>query len=67
MERKKLKNSVYLEESLDLGSFTSDETASGPAVRLGSQYDLVAVLYHKGSQATGGHYVAEVKDTENDR
>jgi len=31
------------------------------------KYELVAVLYHKGSQATGGHYVAEVKDTENDR
>lgn len=58
-QKKKVKNPILIPLKL-----TSDELlGESSRTKESTVYDLCAVLYHRGSTANSGHYVADVRDT----
>ncbi|KAK9803279.1 hypothetical protein WJX72_005931 [[Myrmecia] bisecta] len=61
MMKVKATDKLSFPQSLDLAAFAPPQQLHGGDTLM---YDLVAILIHKGSSASHGHYVAHVKDEE---
>ena len=60
-QKKKVKNAVYIPKSLSSELFLRGDQHVGQDP---VEYRLDAVLYHRGSTANSGHYVADVRDED---
>ncbi|XP_060115140.1 ubiquitin carboxyl-terminal hydrolase 48 [Heteronotia binoei] len=55
--KKKLNTYIEFSELLDMGPFMEDKAGA-------SEYELSAILIHRGVSAYSGHYIAHVKDPQ---
>jgi ubiquitin C-terminal hydrolase len=62
--KKKVKNAIKIPLKLSSTDFLGSDlsnSSNGASISNPVIYDLVAVLYHRGSSADSGHYVADIK------
>eukprot|EP00102_Acyrthosiphon_pisum_P021261 XP_016658471.1 PREDICTED: ubiquitin carboxyl-terminal hydrolase 48-like isoform X1 [Acyrthosiphon pisum] len=62
MQKKKLNTFIRFPQTLDMGQYLNLPDKPHVSSRENYNYNLYAVLIHKGPSANCGHYVAQIKD-----